>query len=157
MHRNMRNLSTIVVLLLGVIIFSHSTALAQPSTAPLFAILLGANEVSDTGEANQGDLNGNGSVTLIIDGTDRICFAIVVNGITQPAVMHIHRGVAGTNGPVVIPLTPVPDAGNPGTSSGCADNVAPALLERIRLTPSAFYFNIHNGPFPGGALRGQLF
>lgn len=159
MHRNMRNLLTIVALLLGVVICSHSTAFAQPAIAPLFAILLGANEVNTDvtpAEANAGDLNGNGSVTLIITDPDTICFAVIVNGIARPVAMHIHRGVAGTNGPVVVPFELIPESGNPGTSSGCV-TAAPALLRSIRNEPSGFYFNIHNGRFPSGALRGQLF
>jgi len=159
MQQNMRNPLTIVALLLGVVICSHSTVLAQPATAPLFAILLGANEVNTDAtpaEANAGDLNGNGSVTLSITDTNTICFAVVVNGIAKPVAMHIHRGVAGTNGPVVVPFNLIPDSGNPGTSSDCVRAPA-ALLRSIRNEPSGFYFNIHNGPFPGGALRGQLF
>jgi hypothetical protein len=30
------------------------------------------------------------------------------------------------------------------------------LILAILHDPSAYYFNVHNAPFPGGALRGQL-
>lgn len=157
MHRNLRNVLAIVALLIGVVICSHSTALAQPTRAPLFAVLLGANEISATGQANAGDLNGNGSATVIIDGSTTLCFAVIVNGIGTPTNMHIHDGVAGVNGPVVVPLgPPFPATGNPGTSSGCVP-VGAALLNSIRNSSSRFYVNVHTTAFPGGAIRGQLF
>jgi hypothetical protein len=39
--------------------------------------------------------------------------------------------------------------------SGCvtADH---DLVKAIIKDPGAYYFNVHNQPFPGGALRGQL-
>ena len=32
----------------------------------------------------------------------------------------------------------------------------PALLEKIKATPGAYYVNLHNSRYPGGAIRGQL-
>ncbi len=126
--------------------------------APLFAILLGANEIAPDGQANAGDLTGRGSVTIITRGSDNtICFGIVVTGIDLPANLHIHRGVAGQNGPIVVGFTPVPSDGSPGTSSGCVADVDPTVLAQIRAKPLKFYVNIHTVDFPDGALRGQLF
>ena len=31
-----------------------------------------------------------------------------------------------------------------------------ALLDNIAANPHQYYINLHNTPFPGGALRGQL-
>jgi hypothetical protein len=30
------------------------------------------------------------------------------------------------------------------------------LVKAITKEPGAYYFNVHNTPYPGGALRGQL-
>lgn len=130
------------------------TALAQQ--AQHFAVLSGGNEVGDTGQAAAGDRDGFGTASVVIVGPSRVCFTIVVDQIGRPVAAHIHRGVAGTNGPIVVPLT-TPPAGNPGTSSGCVSNIGAALIASLRADPSRFYVNVHTAAFPGGAVRGQLF
>jgi len=142
-------------MLLG--LFSASDVLAQGTNQlrpPFFAVLLGGNEVSSTGQANAGDPDGVGSATILID-TTRLCFGLTVNNIGAPVVAHIHRGVAGVNGPIVVNLI-VPGGGNPGASSGCV-TVGADLLANIRTNPGLFYVNVHTAAFPGGAVRGQLF
>jgi hypothetical protein len=57
-------------------------------------------------------------------------------------------------GPIVLPLTQ-PTAGDPGASSACVD-VNEALAGELLKRPSRFYVNVHTGPFPNGAVRGQL-
>lgn len=156
MPRNLRSFVAMLAILGALVIASPSTAFAQTTKPPLFAILLGANEVSPSGAANAGDLNGNGSATVIFDGSTTLCFAVTVNGLDTPTAMHIHDGAAGVNGPVAVSLTPIPATGDPGTASGCV-TVDSALLSTIRGSSSRFYINVHTGAFPSGALRGQLF
>lgn len=74
---------------------------------------------------------------------------------------HIHPGVAGTNGPVIVNtgLTAAAPLVMPGgavefTVSGIA--VDPAVAQAIINNPSAYYFNIHSAMNPGGVARGQL-
>lgn len=143
-----------VAVFVSMVVMSHSVAFAQG--IQLFAVLLGGNEVSNAGDADVGDQNGSGSATVIIPNRTTICFALLVTGIDRPVAAHIHAGTAGQNGPVVVPLVP-PVVGNPGTSSRCVRNLDPVLVQRIRLTPSNYYVNVHTEDFPGGALRGQLF
>ena len=106
------------------------------------------------GVPNMGDLDGIGSATLTLNqGQNEFCYDIQVSGIDLPAtVTHIHFGPSTTTGPVVIGLT-APDAN--GVSSGCV-TVSKELIKAIRQNPDAYYLNVHNGPFPAGALRGQL-
>jgi hypothetical protein len=129
---------------------------AQSTTHTFFAVLLGGNEVSAAGQADAGDPDGRGSATITIPNATTLCFAILVTGIDAPVAAHVHRQVAGRNGPILIPLAR-PAAGNPGNSSGCVANLDPTLLNAITQTPWAFYVNVHTGLFPEGALRGQLF
>ena len=113
-----------------------------------FGVLTGAQEVGG------GDRNGRGSFSGIFDG-DTLCYGLNVNNIGKPAAAHIHKGARGTDGDVVVTLKQ-PRTGDPGASSQCVD-VDPAVADDIRANPSDFYVNVHNGAFPGGAVRGQIF
>jgi hypothetical protein len=66
---------------------------------------------------------------------------------------HIHRGAAGVTGPVIIPFN-LPFVN--GVSTGTLTGVAGSFLSEIVANPPGYYFNVHTGDFPGGALRGQL-
>lgn len=152
-----RRMAMVGVALAGIVVADECLATDKNSSTvpPLFAVLLGGNEVSATGEANAGDKNGRGSATVIIDGT-KLCFGILVEAIDTPILAHIHRGVAGVNGPIVVDLVP-PDAGDPGASSGCVSESDKELLGEIQNRPVGFYVNVHTERFPAGAVRGQLF
>jgi hypothetical protein len=139
------------------------SSVAEAQGVQLFAVLNGGNEVKSPtsgnpdGGARAGDQDGYGTAAIIFAGTGRLCFSIIVHNITTASAAHIHRGLAGQNGPVEIFLAPPAGSGSPGTTSGCVSDIAPALLAEIQRTPSAFYVNVHNSVFPNGALRGQLF
>jgi hypothetical protein len=120
----------------------------------LFAVLTGRNEVDADGRRGAGDPNGRGSFTAIVDG-DQLCFGITVTNLDPPSGAHIHKARPNRNGPIVVPLTP-PTSGDPGASSGCVE-VDAAIAKAILRHPRQYYANVHTGPFPGGAVRGQLF
>ena len=74
---------------------------------------------------------------------------------------HIHPGVAGVAGPVIVSTTL--SSGTPPTiQSGAATwtfeniNVPPATAQAMVNNPSAFYFNVHTFSNPSGVARGQL-
>jgi hypothetical protein len=130
-------------------------AAANHANAALFAVLTGRKEVDAQGNRGVGDLDGRGSFTAIVDG-GRLCFGITVKNIDAPVAAHIHKGGPNTAGPIVVPLSPHPTAGDPGASSGCV-TVTASLSRAILKNPRRYYANVHTGPFPGGAVRGQLF
>jgi len=114
----------------------------------LHATLSGNNEVPPA------DPDGTGTATIRLRlGEGRLCFQLSVTNIVLPATAsHVHVGLAGVNGPVVVPLT-APGAG--GTSSGCV--VVPrTLVAAILGGPSGYYVNVHTSDYPNGAIRGQL-
>jgi len=119
-----------------------------------FAVLLGKKEVDSTGKKRAGDPDGRGGATVVIDG-NQFCFGIVVKNLDQPVAAHVHKGRPSVAGGIVIPLDP-PSSGDPGDSSNCV-TVDPTLLAAIKRNPHKYYFNVHTGPFPDGAIRGQLF
>jgi hypothetical protein len=127
----------------------------EPSTVALAATLSGANEVDASGNPGAGDPEGTGQATVQLNATSgEVCWDITVMGITLPAAAaHIHIGAAGTNGPVVVPLAPPPDA--TGHSQACT-TADPALVAAIAADAAAYYVNVHTTEFPDGAARGQL-
>ena len=158
-----RRLLASAVVSTAIVLLSDSAALAQGT--PLFAMLLGGHEVSNTGAANAGDTNAYGGATVIFRGSSTICWAIVLTGLDTPTAAHIHGGRAGTNGGILVTLAPPVNAagdefGNPGTSSGCITDASAEFvdtLRSIRTNPSLFYINVHSVAFPGGGVRGQLY
>ena len=114
--------------------------------------LTGEAEVNASGVPNQGDLDGTGTASITVNpGQKRICYDIDVAGIATPMRGHIHRGAAGTNGPIVVGFF----ESNAVDLNDCVD-VDRALAKEIIKSPQSFYVNVHNAPFPAGALRGQL-
>ena len=115
--------------------------------------LTGEAECNAAGTAcDLGDLDGTGTLTLYVNpGQKRVCYDLTLAGIETPTAAHIHLAPAGRSGPVVIPF-PAPPL---GTSSDCADATSRQLAALIS-KPSNYYYNVHNAPFPAGALRGQL-
>ena len=115
---------------------------------PLGATLVGANERPVLGAP----LPATGTVLLRLNpGQEEICFDMAVTNLSPlPFAAHIHVAPAGQPGPVVVPLT----APRP-TSAGCVFAPRELILAIIH-NPGNYYVNVHNTPFPGGALRGQL-
>jgi hypothetical protein len=114
--------------------------------------LTGAKERPDPGDAD-----GRGKARLQLK-KGQICFELSWRNIDAPTAAHIHRGSREEAGPVVVGLLSVlpPGLGAPVSSVGGCATADPALIADIRSHPSAFYVNIHNVPFPAGAIRGQL-
>ena len=68
---------------------------------------------------------------------------------SKPLSAHIHKGRAGTSGPVFIPL------GKTYKTKGCA-SAAKKLIDAVESNPNAYYVNVHNAKYPNGIVRGQL-
>jgi hypothetical protein len=135
-------------LAVAVVVSAQNGSTSATAKDSLFAALAGKNE------RPKADKDGRGSFAANFVG-GQLCYGYVVKGIGDPAAAHIHKGTAGKNGDVVIPLD-TPSSGNPGTVSDCVD-VAAGLKKDILRRPSTYYVNVHNADFPGGAIRGQLF
>jgi CHRD domain-containing protein len=109
-------------------------------------------QLSGASEVPPADPDGTGLARIAInDATNRICTDLEVRMIGTVTAAHIHRGAAGTNGPVVVTLDPPDD----NDSDDC-DTADDALIDQIRHNPSAFYVNVHTTDYPDGAIRGQI-
>jgi len=161
------------LILTGPLVFTLAFALAlvipaHADTITYSAILLGSNEVPPTGSPGTGvgvfTLNGN---LLSIDET--------FSGLLAPATAaHIHCcGPVGVNEMVAVPFTPFPNATSGHfvttvdlslaatytaafiTQEGGTVGLAEAGLIAA-LNSGNTYANIHDAPFPGGEIRGQI-
>ena len=100
-----------------------------------------------------GDPDGTGEAKVRLKPNQgELCVDIEVENIEPATASHIHHAPAGTAGAVVVVL-PIPNA--EGEADDCV-SVDDQLLEKIRSNPQDYYINIHNNPFPNGAIRGQL-
>ena len=99
-------------------------------------------------EVPKGDPDGAGTAEVKITGTN-VCWELKPAKIGAPMAAHIHKGGAGVAGPVVVPF------GKTYKSKGCIASTM-AVAGAIKKNPSAYYVNIHNAKYPGGAVRGQL-
>jgi hypothetical protein len=108
----------------------------------LHATLLGKSETP------KGDPDGRGTAEVKITGR-KVCWEIKVSRVQTIVAAHIHKGAPGVAGPVVVPF------GKIFKAKGCTTTTA-AIAAAIEKKPAAYYVNVHNAKYPGGALRGQL-
>jgi hypothetical protein len=129
------------------LVFIAATTTAQ--VASFRAVMTGANEAPTVA-----DPDGLGIGLFTLDpSTGTVTFNLCVFNINPPTAAHIHRGGSNLAGPIIIPFnSPFVN----GCSTGSTTGVATSLMSDIIANPAAFYANVHNADFPGGAIRGQL-
>ena len=144
--------------------------------------LSAAEEVMPAGVVNESNARGNAIFQLNADGT-ALTYRLIVADIENVFMAHIHRGPAGSNGPVVVWLYPS-TAAAPGPTGGgrisgvisegtitAANFIGPLAGQALSaliadLTSGNAYVNVHTndgvaptntgpGDFPGGEIRGQ--
>ena len=140
------------------------TAIGTVALVALFLLPLQSNGESATFQLSisgdqevpgPGDEDGQASGTLYMnDATGLITWNFTYSNIASPAAMHIHSGVAGAGGGVVVPLN-VRTKGDAGTLIGSTSSDVDAV-RAILASPADYYVNIHNADFSSGAIRGQL-
>ena len=149
------------------------TVIAAVSVVAVFAVPLAGQASAEghdrshlrawlTGEKEvpgPGDSDGWGRAQVWVDPWDEeVCFHLEWRKIEGPVAAHIHRGGPAVAGPVKVLLfeTSAPLPPSIHAVAGCVD-ADKELLKRIAAHPRRFYVNVHNVPYPDGAIRGQLF
>jgi hypothetical protein len=122
-------------------------AFGVPTAAASTAISLNAGQETPAGEPG-----GHGFFTYSLEGTE-FCWTLSWQNIEDPFAAHVHVGERNVAGPVVIPLDV---DGVPGPDMEGCTTISAELAAAITADPSAYYVNVHNEPFPAGAIRGQL-
>jgi hypothetical protein len=122
----MRRPTLLAALVLALVLIAAVPVVASEARATLEATLTGEKEVPGPGE-------------------------LEVKRIKPANAAHIHVGGPNVAGPVVVTLKPPTD----GSSEGCTP-ISKQLSKNLREHPSHYYVNVHNRPYPDGAIRGQL-
>lgn len=136
---------------------------APSATAPvMFAAQL--NPANEVPPVTGSESSARGAVQVTFDTTRTAAtLYFQVTGLpagTNLVGAHIHPGVAGVNGGVIVNTGLTASA--PLVISGSAVEfsatvgIDPALAQSIINNPAAFYFNVHTPANPGGVARGQL-
>lgn len=96
-----------------------------------------------------GDPDGSGEAQIRLrPAKRRVCATVEWQNIATPLAAHIHRRSTGA---VVVDLS-----GSVTGGKNCATAVRRKLIRRIAAHPGRFYFNVHNEPYPAGAIQGRL-
>ncbi len=140
----MRRLSLLAALVLALVLIAAVPGVAAPR-ANLEASLTGEKEVP-----GPGDKDGRGEADVKVYKA-KVCYELEVERIKPALAAHIHRGGPNVAGPIVVELKAPTD----GSSEGCTP-ISKKLSKKLRDNPSHYYVNVHNRPYPDGAIRGQL-
>jgi hypothetical protein len=109
-------------------------------------------QLSGTAETSPGAPHGSGAAVIAFHGDSIVCWRFAhLHGFTNATFAHIHIGMKGRSGNVVVPLSTGPRLHHQGCVS-----VSPLLSKAIRSKPSRYYVNIRSKQYPGGAVRAQL-
>jgi hypothetical protein len=139
-----RSLAVLAICVLGPLLLALPASGSTPLST-LEAHLTGEREVP-----GPGDKDGLGDADVKVYKA-RVCYELEVERIKPAKAAHIHLGLRGEAGPIVAELKPPTD----GSSSGCVA-VPRALSLELKEHPGRYYVNVHNDPYPDGAVRGQL-
>jgi hypothetical protein len=146
MAMNSRRLFAVVGLaLLVALVLALPVSAAPAARSTLEANLTGKQEVP-----GPGDPDGRGNAVVKVHEA-RVCYTLEARRIKPATDAHIHLGLRGEAGPIVATLKPPTD----GSSKGCVA-IPRALSLGLRENPAHYYVNVHNKPYPEGAIRGQL-
>ena len=98
-----------------------------------------------------------GAAVVQVDGAT-LRFAVAIANLSRETFVagHIHRAVAGVNGPVVVPLFSSPGVAPRLCFQAGPAAIDPALDAEICGNPAGFYVNDHTTERPGGTASGQL-
>ena len=140
----MRKLTLLGVLVLAIVLIAAVPVVAAPR-ANLEASLTGEKEVP-----GPGDPDGRGEAEVKVYKA-KVCYELEVKRIKPATAAHIHVGGPNVAGEIVVTLKAPTD----GSSEGCTP-ISKQLSKNLRDNPSHYYVNVHNKPYPDGAIRGQL-
>lgn len=123
---------------------------ASAQTSIFQAFLYGANEVPPSASKAFG-------ISLFVYNFNSNTFelATAFAGLSAaPTGGHIHRGAAGTNGPIIFNFSAFLPAA--GSGSSIPTNGTLSEADELELFMGNLYVNLHTPVYPAGEIRGQL-
>jgi CHRD domain len=143
---------------------SSSTSASTPATTGTTTKAAGAKakkalsqtyavKMTGAAETPPGASNGTAkAVVTLASKPGKVCWTFEsLSGVSNPTYAHIHVGVAGKSGNIVLPLS----TGSTLMTKGCV-HASAALIKSIAANPHGYYVNIHSKQYPSGAVRAQL-
>lgn len=118
--------------------------MSSPAPSGANVILNGNQEVPPVSTA----ATGSGTIRVLMDRS--VSGSVMTSGVAG-TVAHIHLGMPGENGPVIIPLNRTADN---TWSVPASIRLNDTQYEAFRL--GNLYVNVHSAANPGGEIRGQL-
>lgn len=110
----------------------------------LMAVLSGSQVSPPTNSFASGT-----AVAFLHEPENRLCYVIQTAGIAGATAAHVHIGMPGNNGPMVV------TAGtNGGQWCGVSDRLTDAEAQAVQA--EQVYVDIHTAAYPNGEIRGQL-
>jgi CHRD domain-containing protein len=129
-------------------IFLNATA-ASDDVTMYGASLTGDQENPPTGS----DATGIARFHVMHDGSIR--WSLRTTGLDSVIAAHIHAGIPGQNGPVIVPLFSGGPVNDINVRGEITDSVEVAAVLALFQADSA-YVNVHTTAFQGGEIRGQV-
>lgn len=131
--------------------------------------------LTGTAEVPPRQTNASGAVAVSLnpDGTS-LHYRLAVTAIQDVTAAHLHMGLPGENGPIVVPLL---GQGAPGDNTTLPEGVANGVIAEGDITAAeltgplagtplavfmellrsgAIYANVHTSQYPDGEIRGQI-
>lgn len=111
-----------------------------------FYAVLDSSQVTGNASAS----TGKGIMDITIsENTAKMSYQLTVSGLTGITAAHIHKGIRGENGSVIIPIASAAFTEISGEAEVTTDILSDLLAERL-------YVNIHTEQNPNGEIRGQI-
>ena len=161
---HLKDLAPKAVLALAALFVLTTVGLAAGPTEVWTTRLSGKNEVPP----NDSKANGSATFRVVRDGETitSIEYRVRVSNLNDLTAGHIHSGVEGESGPVVVDLRPQTGSGRSQGVVAEGSIVAGDLVGPLTgltlgdlyelFTSGEAYVNLHTTLHPGGEIRGQL-
>jgi hypothetical protein len=124
-----------------------ATALSGPAGASTADAAAPVTRMADLKASGDADGSGHAMFTLN-KAKKRVCADVTWAAIAKPNAAHIHKV---SDGSIFIDLS-----GSVTGGKKCTTGVSKNKIQKLIDRPGRYYFNVHNGPYPAGAIQGTL-